>query len=180
MTVSSVLLKKYVLESNAIEGIRCDSGPLFDNHLKAAQDVAKDPGHYTQNVCATHLQLMDNLDYPIDQICGAYRTCRVFVGNREMPDYRQVPHLMEHWYNLCTQVQANGEQACLYLHYIALCIHPFADGNGRVFRLHYNALRLVAGLPWQVFLCSERSEYYKQIRRVEDKDFPAFVKQVSA
>ena len=177
MTIPNVLLKQHVRESNAIEGITNENGPLFDQHLQVAQAVAKNPDYYVQNMCAIHWQLMSGTPYPEGQTCGVYRSCCVYVGNREMPGKDQVPRLMEHWYKLCAQVKVGDGKACLCLHYLALCIHPFADGNGRATRLHYNALRLTAGLPWKIIFRNERSEYYAQIRSIEDNLFPAFVQQ---
>jgi len=170
MHVPSSLLKRHVLESNRIEGIHFRSGALFTSHLRAAALVARHPP-WQQPVHPLAIHRTLSRFTPMEWFGGEYRTCRIWVGDTEMPSWERVPALMEWWWGCVGEMsQVSSEKrpdAALLLHDFLLHIHPFRDGNGRTARLFLNSVRLKHGLSWRIISLKERSRYYAHIRATE-------------
>lgn len=172
------MLKRFVRESNAIEGIEANRGdPLFDRHLKAVRLV---------DGCVRTRKLINPIDIHTTLLPGisGYRTCEVDIVLEEtgeivstMPPYKSVPELMASWERSCERWRAAlvhmqtlhsshrhpywetwARNRAQVLHDWLLCIHPFQDDNGRIARLFFNSFLRYAGLPWHTFTYKEQSK----------------------
>jgi Fic family protein len=189
MQVDERTLRRFVRESNKIEGIYARPGtPLFDDHLAAARLAAKKLVHPNE----LHALLFRR--YPrMRRWRGQYREERVYIGGkrrafrRQLPRPEYVPKLMDDWQGLVKQLETyKGDVAfaCQFLHDWYLCIHPHTDGNGRAARLIWNMLRVHHGLPWLVIYDNriphlrQRGHYYGRIRSFEERVFkPHYAKR---
>lgn len=170
-------LRAHVLASNAIEGIRTRSGPLYFQHLQASRAVAADPQRYVYDLPRIHRLLFAGQSRP--RQIGRHRLCAVLMVGQHtrhhLPPARDVPALMRAYYALVEQALVDPDPRSIWaMHAVSLCIHPFTDGNGRATRLHLNALRLSAGYEWFVVEPRMRGVYYQYIRDCEQQFFPAF------
>lgn len=96
---------------------------------------------------------------------GKWRTCRVWVGDREGAPHAEIPILMADW------LEQHGQfKRSLYLnvphwakaaHIAFEKIHPFLDGNGRTGRMLMNWMRIKTGFLPLFIEASKRWEYYK-------------------
>lgn len=171
MFVSNGLLKEHVVQSNLIEWITAYPGqPLYDGHLNAARIVAKG-----EMVHPNKLHEMLFRKVPRLRIEGGkYRTCAMLVLEKKMPQFKNVPMLMEHWWGMVEEYQSSTkdfDESAQFLHAWFLCIHPYVDGNGRTARLVWNMLRVNKGLPWQTIEAKNKRLYYTQIHRIEEGVF---------
>lgn len=170
MQVDPSLLRRHVLESNRIEGIRALRGPYYTSHLTAAHYVVRRAA--AGSLC--HPLVLHGIlsrDTEMEVFGGTYRQVSVWVGMNRMPNWQEVPRLMAWW---CEQVarleytaESERDHAILLLHDLFLHIHPFQDGNGRTARLVLNNLRLKYGLPWQIIESENRPTYYSHIKSTE-------------
>ncbi len=176
MFVNTDLLRRHVLESNAIEGIRVRTGALYRSHLQAAIIVAKHPkwekailpNQIHKKICrSTHMNFG-----------GKYRKgCVWIVGPKtalRMPRPEHVRLLMRKWRTYAQIVERRTHRnkveagtAAFLLHSIFLCVHPYEDANGRSSRLILNMYRLRFGLPWLVVNAVNKGLYYQKIRRID-------------
>lgn len=175
MEIDHGLLARHVRMSNLIEGIVAFRGePYYDSHLDAASCAAR--GTLTRPL---ELHRILCAGTPMESFGGSYRTCRIYVGSKEMPAHEHVPFLMDEWWACVEQFSAWAtdqspeeiEGACELLHHYLLCIHPFQDGNGRASRLALNMLRTNARLPWLLIRPWEKREYVGRIRWFEEEVF---------
>lgn len=171
------VLRRHVVESNKIEGIRAKPGEsLFDDHLAAARLAA------TRLVPPTQLhRILMHRQKKFIPAAGQYRTCGVVI-NASRKGYRRVYYPLPKWWHVrklmaqweeyvdsyCTYHAYGAEEAHI-LHVWLLCIHPWVDGNGRTSRLVWNMLRLAKGVPWLVPSSKpiQRQRYYNEVRRIE-------------
>lgn len=171
-------LKAHVIASNAIEGIRTRSGPLYTQHLEAARAVAADPARYLYDLPCIHRLLFGGQKRP--RQIGRHRLCGVMMvgkhSRHHLPPAGEMPALLRAYNQLVSQLMSGeaDSDGILALHVVSLCIHPFTDGNGRATRLHLNAMRLTAGLDWLVISPHARGYYYRYIRDIETEFFPRF------
>ena len=167
MRTPTRLLKRHVLESNAIESIRMRTGAMFGSHLRAALLVA----HAKEVVHPLVIHKALCRFTPMESFGGTYREGAVYVGRSRMPEAGAVPELMEWLWGevaeLHTLPAKEHADAAVRLHDFFLHIHPFQDGNGRTARLFLNSLRLRHGLPWHVIEYVARPAYYRRIKRTE-------------
>ncbi|MEM9337050.1 MAG: Fic family protein [Patescibacteria group bacterium] len=187
--VTIARMRFHILNSNAIEGIRTRSGPLYDNHFYAARAVALNPAKFKADPCLVHRMCFGNIQFWKDR--GRLRKQPVWIGvgkNRRkqvLPHSLDVPALLEEWAVASDELLFTPYQQgdldnkelvgrANLLHALLLCIHPFSDGNGRVSRLIHNAQRLTVGLPWYTVRYQERRRYYAYIRAIEKSTFPLF------
>jgi Fic family protein len=170
------VLEQFVHESNAIGGIYAKPGePLYSNHLRAAQIVAKGKLIHPNLL---HKILSLNVA-GLSDYGGMYRSFNTEVGpfdcsgnQKKVPRADVVPRLMDLWmtmvqsYYSSTHNSETEEMACV-LHEWLLCIHPYVDGNGRTARLVWNMLRAAKGLPWYIQEARYKSAYRSEIQEVE-------------
>ena len=91
MFVSFGTLKEHVVQSNLIENIiSCSGKPLYDSHLNAARIAAKG-----KIIHPNRLHKLLARGVPSLSIHGGkHRACAVWVGEKEMPHFKNVPMLM--------------------------------------------------------------------------------------
>lgn len=149
-------IKKFLRESNAIEGVYDDFSFLKAQEAwdyLMSQDVLT-----VDSILKTHAILM--VGKLKQKEIGAFRRCDVRVGNQTLIHFDLVPERINQW----VQSVMNPD---LYVHSIIghiefERIHPFIDGNGRVGRMLLNWVRLkITKDPFLIILESEKSEYYK-------------------
>lgn len=159
-------LRRFVIESNAIEGIPFshDLDSTFEDHLSTAQWVVEEvqAGRLVHPV-EIHRRLMRRLLPPAD--VGAYRRVMVRVGVTVPPPPDRVPKLFDGMWSEALRIadSSTSPHDVWSIHHQFECIHPFVDGNGRTGRLLLNELMLYCGQPWTVISSSEREAYYAQI-----------------
>ncbi len=170
MSTHDGLLRRHVIESNLIEGIRARPGEAeYDGHLAAARMAAAGVAspHHLHAVLARRVP-------GLGAFGGRMRTCGMRVGSRRMPRWQEVPALMSDWEKLAGEyalLDGRHAEAALFLHDWLLCIHPWVDGNGRTARLVWNMLRVSKGLPWRIQPARTRRAYYARIEAIEDGVF---------
>lgn len=167
------MLTHHVRESNSIEDIDDQCGPLFEGHMEAAKLAAQ-----PSLIHPLDLHRMLARDVPtMAWHAGRYRGVHVRVGERELPQPYMVPILMQEWGDRVAEyMEREGPpediaHAAFCVHCWFLCVHPFVDGNGRTARLVWNNLRIVRGLDWHVQLACEKRNYYARIERYEKMVF---------
>lgn len=173
MAVKEELLRRHVMESNKIEMVDALPGnSLYDRHLVAALMAAQGefihPNRLYTTIFSRGYGLMKENVRP-------YRTCNVVVGERMMPEWKNVPALMDEWEiavkGYLAHADENVEALANGLHAWLLCIHPYPDGNGRTARLVWNMLRVCKGFSWFVVEARAARGYYANIREFEDRVF---------
>lgn len=153
----------FLSESNAIEGVY-DKDSLKQARL-AWDYLIIQPKLTPEVIQNTHQLLMVNQDLP-PEYKGKWRTCRVWVGHHEGPNYEKIPQLIQAWLDqIDTTTETdpgNVDKDLLFqdLHVQYELIHPFVDGNGRTGRMFWNFLRLKSGLPLKTVYERDRFDYY--------------------
>lgn len=154
-------LKKFLRESNAIEGVyseQCLEDAVSAWDYLFAQDKL-DP----RVVKTTHSLLMKSRE-AWDEVAskdwiGKFREFDVWVGGQKGANPAVVPQLVTHW---CMEVMRGKKTSWQGLHVAYEKIHPFVDGNGRTGRMFMNWHRVkLLGLPILVIKEAEKHEYYK-------------------
>ena len=161
-----------IIQSNLIEEIKDQSGPLWDNHVLAARmvSIAAEEGHII-HPRVLHAVLFEGVELPYthgrQHQAGDYRYCQVTVGQHFPPRCESVPSLMIEWWdetdwftNLETDFTFSSPWSS---HAQFESIHPFIDGNGRVGRLVYWNHQMVWGLDIDIIMASDRFNYYQRL-----------------
>ena len=172
--VNKELLERYVVESNAIEGISVrKNNSLFADHLKAAELVVQSAEEFkaVMKPESIHQVLMKNALSD----AGKFRRVQVWVALYPKAKPENVEKLMERWqesllhdiWSAPLMAPSPAADLAWHYHHWFEAIHPFVDGNGRTGRLILNNILLLFGLPWLIILFSKRAQYYDNIRRWE-------------
>ena len=154
-------LDLFLEESNKIEGV------YDDDSLKQAkyawEYLIKQKKLTIGVILKTHKILMLHQKLLPNQK-GYFREVTVFIGSRELMNYREIRKALEVWLNdVKTSVQVPGKDGNnIKLDHITYeSIHPFIDGNGRTGRMFMNWQRVKSGLPILVINADERQSYYE-------------------
>lgn len=145
--------KKFLIESNAIEGVH-DEVSL--KQAIVAWKFLKTKATLTQGVILkTHKILMLHQPiYPDEK--GYFRTIMVYIGNKPTLNAMHIPKAITSW----LYDQLTNDWKKWHVEYEK--IHPFIDGNGRTGRMFMNWHRLKLGLPLLIIHAGkEQMEYYK-------------------
>lgn len=170
---SKVKVAEFLKESNAIEGVYSEEA-LADAQVAWNYAMENDLGNpdvqiTIDHVLGIHQRLMTNLE---SRIAGKFRTCAVYIGNRECPKPSSEVELTN-----AIKLQAlddlndsKGKRE-LSLHkrdrlakakHVAFeHVHPFEDGNGRTGRILYNIHRLRLGLHVHTIFDAKKQSYYQ-------------------
>lgn len=152
------LFKRFILESNLIEGIEDNPG-LLEKELRSRkkdghagvilhlEKIAKNKRHFLTESDIKKVQGLITKEQGLKRAdlklkpewVGKYRNVGVSVGGRLCPHYSEIPCRMEKWILEIQEWQAGWEkfpeiQNLAFLadfHYEYEFIHPFVDGNGR-------------------------------------------------
>ncbi len=153
--------EEFLRESNAIEGVY-DAGSLLDS-LAAWRYLRSKTVLTIPIVLEVQRILMENQPIPSTDK-GAFRTCRIFVGNHEGVRWQHIPLAVQDWIGLMNfpvDYDKDGkEHHSKKLHVTYEKIHPFLDGNGRTGRMFMNWWRLNNKLPLLTIKESEKEDYY--------------------
>ncbi len=154
-------LDLFLEESNKIEGV------YDDDSLKQAkyawEYLIKQKKLTIGVILKTHKILMLHQKLLPNQK-GYFREVTVFIGSRELMNYREIRKALEVWLkDVKTSVQVPGKDGNnIKLDHITYeSIHPFIDGNGRTGRMFMNWQRVKSGLPILVINADERQSYYE-------------------
>lgn len=115
------LYEKFMLDSNKIEG----EDRLNPNDILAVETMLKG-GLNKGTILSVHKLLGEYLN---EDWTGKWRTCEVRVGSYFPPVAKNVPALMNKYF------EEAGEMDSFTAHNQFVNIHPFVDINGRVSRL---------------------------------------------
>jgi Fic family protein len=177
---------EFCYQSNLIEGIKSpihvietmdvgaksewphvlgDHFSAFDYMLANFKDVLKE-----ENIRNLHFILMHNLFKKPKKYAGKYRECKIWVGGKGGPYYKQIPKLMKNLeLDICRVESQNSWQEELWnIHHEFETIHPFVDGNGRTGRLILNWLSLKHLGMFNVVTLEKRKKYYETIRSYKE------------
>lgn len=144
-------LKKFMLESNAIEGEK-GLNPLDQGIVEA---VYIDGFRNLEELLGTHKSLTFHLK---ESWSGKWRNVNVRVGNYHAPDWTQVPSLMAQYWNKWDQMDS------WTAHNEFEKIHPFQDFNGRMGRLIWLSKAVKEGYNFSIpFL---QMYYYQTLKHV--------------
>ena len=147
-----------------------DHFSAFDYMLRNFKDVLKE-----ENIRQMHFILMHNLFKKPKKYAGKYRECKIWVGGKGGPYYKQVPKLMQNLeLDICRVESQNAWSEDIWnIHNEFETIHPFVDGNGRTGRLILNWLSL-KHLGMFNFVTSKeeekkREKYYEAIMQYKEE-----------
>lgn len=167
----------FLSESNAIEGIYDDDSL---KQAKYAWDYLISQDKLDGGVILkTHKILM--LHQPLrPNERGYWRTCQVWVGNREGLNWHGISEAIAGWLEAVKATTAFSKtkqymgieehkeeiiaERIRTIHVMYERIHPFIDGNGRTGRMFMNWQRLMAGLPLLVIFEDDKQSYYDWFR----------------
>ncbi len=147
-------IQKFLIESNAIEGVYDQSSQAQAE--EAWEYLIKQKDINLEKICKLHkiLMLHQNL-FPHEK--GYLRKVPVHVGDKEMMDQDLISEQLKILAQNMTLVPENSK-----MHHIQYeKIHPFVDGNGRTGRMLMNWERLRAGESILIIFESEKQDYYK-------------------
>lgn len=172
--------EQFVTESNAIEGYKGEAyGPgskHYDNHIKAfdycVKALKEGKTGILHIISSTHKILMQDL--LLDDECGGWRQCNVWVGVYFAPECWLVPSYMDQFAKIAEKAK-NGKD-CWNCHYLFESIHPFVDGNGRIGRILLNAMRIKNGLKPVIVESELKEQYYADINKWRDANFDKILK----
>ncbi len=177
--VSDQVLEKFVMESNAIEGLPARKGLYHDVHVRAAKAVRDNPNEFLFDLKALHRRFAPVFDYMV--VPGEYRHEGAFVGLQKLPHPQHIQLLMIEFGAALVEAcrsetfealtESKRVELAWNMHHWFVCIHPFSDGNGRVGRLLLNGLRQVFGLPWYIVPARQVMEYFNAIKKYETAVF---------
>jgi Fic family protein len=168
---SDVAVKKFLNESNKIEGIE-DQKSLeqatfaFEHLIKYAE---LNGGH----ILKAHKILMLNQPLRPNER-GYWRRVPVYIGGNEAMDWHDIKYAMSELIDQMNQeVQRHAPNLTIkQLEHNAWAnhirfekIHPFVDGNGRVGRMLLNWQRLRVGLPMVIIEAVNRGTYYEMFKQ---------------
>jgi hypothetical protein len=158
--VTAPLTPAHIRESNLIEGI---DDPTDDAvgwvawcWLTSLTEIRPHHVEYLHRVVTAHQ--WQNLAW---RERGAWRTCQVWVGDREGAPSADLPALMAQW---CVDLTLSlgGTALTPQAHHVAFeHIHPFVDGNGRVGRLLMWWHETCLGLQPTYLRATDRQSYYR-------------------
>lgn len=149
------LLKKYIRESNKIEGIHSETEVIQSliawDYLQALTTINQ------TDICAIQKIITANQTNLLGNQRGFYRNVsmiNVRVGSYVAPDYSEVAQLMADWFNDWLKMTP------LIAHIRFETIHPFVDGNGRVGRMLYWWQCVKAGRVPTLYTNQKKLFYY--------------------
>jgi len=118
-----------------------------------------------------HSILMENLLRNPKEHSGKYRKCKIWVGGKGGPHYRQILGLMKNLeLDICRVESQNAWPEDIWnIHNKFETIHPFVDGNGRTGRLILNWLSLKHLGMFNVVTLEKRERYYEGIRQYKEE-----------
>lgn len=149
----------FLSESNAIEGVYDDDSL---QQAKYAWDyLIEQPKLNGGVILKTHKILMLHQKLLPNQR-GYWRTCQVYIGNREGIPYQQIPDAIAQWLYVSSKAPTAEfiDEWIKQAHIQYETIHPFVDGNGRTGRMFLNYQRIKAGLPLLVIHNEGKSDHY--------------------
>lgn len=152
--------REFLEQSNAIEGVfdkdSLDQAILAWEYLKRQKKLDIGAILKTHKILMLHQPLQPNEK-------GYFRQIRVWVGGREVLEWRKIRNAMEAWIrDAAASVKVAGQNTHIKLDHVNFeRVHPFVDGNGRVGRMLMNWQRIMAGLPILIIRDEEKSSYYE-------------------
>jgi len=150
--------REFLSESNKIEGEY--SNRALEDSIKSWEFIKPVKVDMRVDIIKKiHRRVMRRLN---PKIAGKFRKCKVFIGNHECVDYKNILPLLE---SLCLVIPKN-EKEIFDWHVEFERIHPFVDGNGRVGRIIMNFQRLRIGLNIIIIHSGkEQNKYYKLFKK---------------
>lgn len=154
---------EFLKQSNFIENEW--SAESFSDALMAWEYMRSQEQVSLIHILETHRLLMDTRPCSASWK-GRLRTGKVWVGNKEMADFREVPKLLKRWIvRVNTLIESKPspdicESLCRKDHIAFEAVHPFFDGNGRIGRILLNWERSKCGLPTLVIKETEKQNYF--------------------
>src|SRR3989344_6893916 len=186
-TKSIQFLTKFIVESDAIEGIQADSEPinaqlelgmqyghvgalllLEQQSQEKKETVTKDLICQVQGFITDEQHTKPGGSWLKPEYIGHYRKVAVSIGGRLAPDPGHVSRLMLGWIDKVTawqrdchsRTQIQNLREIARYHFYYEYIHPFADGNGRSGRALVYYMMRYCGIQPFLFTSTDRYETY--------------------
>lgn len=150
-----------IYHSNLIEQID-DSSSLGQAHYKAAELAEISAREKTLlHPKVIHWVLFNEAGVSKP---GQYRDCFVRVGLHVPPAPKDLPRLMEEWWDQAIdEFFATASLEAWAFHASFETIHPFEDGNGRVGRILWWSLLETLEEPIEIIEYKDRFKYYDRL-----------------
>jgi len=152
-------MEEWIRQSNLIEDVDEEEE---DIRSLAAWNWVKDRPLTVSNILRLHKRIMWK---KLGADAGCFRTCRVWVGEREGAPWAHVPELVAQWVRVNGLRPHKQEEIEINLAHVEFeRIHPFVDGNGRTGRIILNWQRRKAGYEPLCIRAVDRHMYYMWFR----------------